>query len=96
MKANRNKKELSSTESEETVELRSFYFVRIFCTAYASAITPVGHVPAQAPQLMQLSASISNFPSPSEIAPTGHAPAQAPQDTQPSLITYAILKSSLN
>lgn len=71
----------------------------MFCNLkfdYASAITPVGQVPAHAPHEMQLSASISNLPSPSLIAPTGQAPAHAPQDTHPSLITYAIIFSSLN
>ena len=62
---------------------------------YSSEIAPVGQVPAQAPQLMQVSLSISNFPSPSEIAPTGQAPAQAPQETHESEITNAIVKSSL-
>lgn len=65
------------------------------CFEHYSEIAPVGHVPAQAPQLMHVSASISNFPSPSEIAPTGQAPAQAPQETHESEITNAIVKSSL-
>jgi len=63
--------------------------------SYSSEIAPVGHVPAHAPQEMQAAASISNLPSPSEIAPTGQAPAQAPQDTQLSLITNAMINSSL-
>jgi hypothetical protein len=45
---------------------------------------------------MQADASISNLPSPALIAPTGQAPAQAPQDTQPSLITNAIILSSFS
>ena len=61
---------------------------------YSSAGAPTGQEPAHAPQLMQVSLSISNFPSPSEIAPTGHAPAHAPQLMQVSLITYAIALSS--
>jgi hypothetical protein len=40
---------------------------------------------------MQVSASISYLPSPSEIAETGHASAQAPQAMQASVILYAIL-----
>ena len=68
---------------------------RYLSADYSSEIAPVGHVPAHAPQLMQVSASITNFPSPSEIAPTGQAPAQAPQATHESEITNAIIKSSL-
>lgn len=66
----------------------------ILCKNYSSEIAPVGQEPAQEPQEMQLSASISNLPSPSEIAPTGQEPAQAPQDTQLSPITNAITLSS--
>jgi len=54
------------------------------------SIAPVGQAAAQLPQSMQVSASITNFPSPSEMAPTGHSPAQAPHDIQLSLITYAM------
>jgi hypothetical protein len=61
-----------------------------------SLIAPVGHTPAQVPQLMQVSASISYFPSPWEIAFTGHSPAQLPQLTQVSLITYAMIIASFN
>lgn len=57
---------------------------------YSSEIAPTGHTPAQEPQLMQVSGSISYLPSPSLIAPTGHPPAQVPHDTQLSLITKAI------
>ena len=59
-----------------------------------SEIAPVGHAPAQEPQEMQVSASITYCPSPWEIAPTGHCPSQVPQLTQESLITYAIVLSS--
>lgn len=57
---------------------------------YASEGAPTGHVPAHAPQLMQVSASITYLPSPSEIAFTGQPSAQAPQAMQSSEITYAI------
>ena len=63
---------------------------------YSSEIAPVGHVPAQEPQEMHESASISNLPSPSEIAPTGQEPAQAPHATQLSPITNAMIISSFN
>ncbi len=62
---------------------------------YSSSIAPVGQVPAHAPHEIQVSASISNLPAPSEIAPTGQAPAHAPQLTQLSPITNAIIMSSL-
>jgi hypothetical protein len=68
-----------------------FCFVR----DYSSEGAPTGQTPAQAPQLTQTSALISNLPSPSEIAPTGHSAAQAPQLMQASEITYAILFSPL-
>ena len=58
---------------------------------YASEGAPTGQVPAQAPQLTQVSASITYLPSPSEIAFTGHPSAQAPQAMQSSEITYAML-----
>ena len=61
----------------------------------ASSITPIGQVPAHAPQLMQESASISYLSSPSAIAPTGHAPAHAPHMMHPSVITYAMIVTSL-
>ena len=51
---------------------------------------PTGQTPAHAPHSMQVSASISNLPSPSEIALTGHSAAQAPQEMQSSEILYAI------
>ena len=57
-------------------------------------IEPVGQVAAHAPHSTHISGLISYFPSPSLIAPTGHSPAQAPQDTQPSLITRAIVVTS--
>ena len=62
---------------------------------YSSEIAPTGHVPAQAPQLMHVLESISNFPSPSEIALTGQPPAQDPQEMQESEITNAITLTSL-
>jgi len=46
---------------------------------YSAAGAETGHVPAQAPQSIHVSASITYLPSPSEIAPTGHSPAHAPQ-----------------
>lgn len=67
-----------------------------FYSDYSSEIAPVGHVPAQEPQEMHESASISNLPSPSEIAPTGQEPAQAPHATQLSPITNAMIISSFN
>ena len=68
----------------------------LFYENYSSEIAPVGHVPAQDPQEMHESASISNLPSPSEIAPTGQEPAQAPHATQLSPITNAMIISSFN
>jgi hypothetical protein len=44
---------------------------------------------------MQVSASITYFPSASEIASTGHSPAQAPQATQSSEILYAMIQNLL-
>ena len=49
--------------------------------SYACSIEPVGQAPAQEPQSIHLSASISNLPSPMLIAPTGHCASQAPQHT---------------
>lgn len=60
----------------------------ILCDSTNRALT------AQEPQLMHLSASISNFPSPMLIAPTGHCASQAPHATQASPITNAIIFSS--
>jgi hypothetical protein len=57
---------------------------------YASTGASTGHESAQAPQSMQVSASITYLPSPSEIAPVGHSAAQAPQAMQSSEILYAI------
>lgn len=57
---------------------------------YFSLGAPTGQVSAQAPQLMQVSSSITYFPSPSEIASTGQAPAHAPQAMHSSLIVYGI------
>ncbi len=53
-----------------------------FNYAYASTGAPVGHTPAQAPQSMQVSPSITKIPSPSLIAPVGHSASQAPQAIQ--------------
>ena len=63
-------------------------------TDYASTIAPVGHVPSQAPQSMQVSASMTYWESPWLIASTGQEEAQLPQLMQVSLITRAILKFS--
>ncbi len=69
---------------------------RCCLVAYQSdSIAPTGQAPAQEPQLMHLSGSISNFPSPCEIAPTGHCPAHEPQLMQESLIVNAISEPSL-
>ena len=43
---------------------------------------------------MQVSASITYLPSPSEMAETGHSSEQAPHATHSSLITYAIMNTS--
>lgn len=63
-------------------------------TDYSSEIAPTGQAPAQAPQLMHESASITYLPPSSPIAPTGHPPAQEPHPTQESLITNAMIISS--
>jgi hypothetical protein len=62
---------------------------------YASVIAPTGHVPSQAPQSMQASASMLYWESPWEIASTGQEAAQVPQLMQFSSITLAISVSSL-
>ena len=59
--------------------------------SYSSTGAPTGQVPAQAPQLMQVSASMTYLPSPSEIAFTGHSAAQAPQLMHSSVILNAML-----
>ena len=62
---------------------------RIFAgwrVSYASWGAETGQVPAQAPQEMQVSASMTYLPSPSEIAETGHSSAHAPHAMQSSLI----------
>ena len=66
------------------------------CFNYPSLIAPVGQTPAQVPQEMQASASITYWLSPWEIALTGHSLSQVPQLTQESEITYAMIISSLN
>jgi len=45
-----------------------------------------GHADSQAPQSMQVSASITYWLAPAEIAPVGHSPSQAPQEIQASEI----------
>jgi hypothetical protein len=45
-----------------------------------------GHEDSQAPQSMQVSASITYWLAPAEIAPVGHSPSQAPQEIQASEI----------
>lgn len=50
----------------------------------------MGQVPSQAPQSMQVPASIIMCASPMEIAFTGQELSQAPQDTQESSITRAM------
>lgn len=50
-------------------------------------MAPVGQVSAQAPQSMQVPASMTYWESPWLIAPMGQAPEQAPQLTQELLIT---------
>ena len=67
-----------------------------FCYSYSSEIASTGQPAAQAPQLTQESASITNWPSPSLIAPQGQVSAQAPQEIHWSLILYAIRVSSWN
>jgi len=62
--------------------------------SYPCWMVPTGQPPAQLPQSMHLSGSISNFPSPMLIAPTGQLASHAPQATQASPITYAIFFSS--
>ena len=62
--------------------------------SYPCWMVPTGHPPAQLPQSMHLSGSISNFPSPMLIAPTGQLASHAPHATQASPITYAMIFSS--
>jgi hypothetical protein len=58
---------------------------------YSSSGAPTGQASAQAPQPMQVSASITYLPSPSVIASTGQPAAQAPQATHASVILYAMI-----
>jgi hypothetical protein len=58
---------------------------------YACWGAPTGHASAQEPQSMQVSASITYTPSPSEIASTGHSAAHAPQPMQSSVILNAMV-----
>jgi hypothetical protein len=53
---------------------------------YSSLIASVGQTPAHAPQLAQVAASMTRFPSFSLIALTGHSGSHAPQFTQASEI----------
>ncbi len=53
-------------------------------------MAPTGQPASQAPQSMQVAASITYFPSPSEIAFTGHCAAHEPQLMHESFITCAI------
>ena len=55
----------------------------------------MGQLPAQVPQEMQESASMTYWESPSEIAPTGQPSAQVPQEMQASEITYAMVNDLL-
>jgi hypothetical protein len=56
--------------------LYSFFFAK----SYSSEIASTGQPSAQAPQLMQASASITYWVSPSLIAPQGQVSAHAPQE----------------
>jgi hypothetical protein len=58
-------------------------------------IALTGQFAAHDPHEMQLSASITYCPSPAEIAPTGQLPSHVPQEIQESLITNAMILSSL-
>lgn len=71
---------------EDIFNTDKVHFQAGFNYAYASTGAPVGHTPAQAPQSMQVSASITKIPSPSLIAPVGHSASQAPQAMQLSPI----------
>ena len=62
-----------------------------FCEGAAT-----GQTSAQAPQSVQVLASITNLPSPSEIALTGHSASQTPHEIHSSLIIYAIKNSPPN
>ena len=53
---------------------------------YSATGADTGQEPAQAPQSMHVSASITYFESPAEIAFTGHSASQAPQLMQSSVI----------
>ena len=62
------------------------------CKDHSALGAPTGHTPAHAPHSMQVSASMTYLPSPSEIALTGHSAAQAPQAMHSSEILYAMVK----
>lgn len=71
-------------------------FLSILSCYYSAEGADTGQVSAQAPQSMQVAASITYLPSPSEIAFTGQPSAQAPQLMQSSEILYAIGKHLRN
>jgi hypothetical protein len=60
----------------ETIASAPFFFAK----SYSSEIASTGQPSAQAPQLMQASASITYWVSPSLIAPQGQVSAHAPQE----------------
>ena len=64
-----NKKDLRKT---------GLFYIQYIYVSYAWG-APTGQTPAQEPQSMQVSASITYLLSPSLIALTGHSAAQAPQ-----------------
>jgi hypothetical protein len=57
---------------------------------YSSTMASVGHSLAHVPQLMQVSASMTLFPSFSLIAPTGQSGSHVPQFIHLSVILYAM------
>lgn len=80
-------------ERREKVPGRSSF---VMFLDYSSTGAPTGQTPAQEPQEMQASASITYAVSPSLMQPTGQEPAQAPQEIQASVILYAIGKHLLS
>ena len=60
---------------------------RPFGSSYAWLIADTGHSPSQAPQSMQVAASITYFGLPSLIAETGQVSLHAPHMVQASEIT---------
>lgn len=57
-----------------------------FVRTQPALMDSVGQTAAQAPQSMQVSASMLYWVSPAEIAEVGHSPSQAPQLMQLSLM----------